>query len=289
MMMARSSLLKGICSFCYRRSVLSVPFFRSLFLGFLLFVPCQVAARESAVIYSDFSSFRTAQVDDEIRPDSGSSPVSQLFVKLTELEGLVQSLTGRLEELQHENMQLQKLLKLHIEDSGVRLRELEEKRSVSPDGMSSGQLTPTPRKGLKKNGEGSSLKLPEGSPEDQYRYAFGLLRDSKYEGARGALKMFIDRHPKHSLAGNAQYWIGETFYVREDFKKAAVAFLDGYKKYPKNTKAPDNLLKLALSMARLGKDKKACVSLRKLANEYPQASDAIKRRVSMERSRLQCL
>ena len=181
-----------------------------------------------------------------------ASPTSQLFVKLTELESLVQSLTGRLERVQHENEQLRKRFDLYMEDSNARLRDLEASR------LESSKVDPSRASvsGKKKCiAQARNLQFPEGTPEKKYKYAFGLLRDSKYEAARRALRMFIEHYPEHDLVANAQYWIGETFYACHEFEKAVLAFSDGYRKYPKNSKAPDNLLKLALSMESLGKSK----------------------------------
>jgi len=130
--------------------------------------------------------------------------------------------------------------------------------------------------------------LPEGTPQDQYDYAFDILRRADYARAERALRLFLEQNGTDVLAGNAQYWLGETFYVRGDFEQAAVEFLSGYQTYPESTKAPDNLLKLGLSMARLGQTDGACTALSRLATEYPSANDTIRRRAQTERSRLNC-
>ena len=130
--------------------------------------------------------------------------------------------------------------------------------------------------------------LPEGTPQEQYDYAFNILRQADYARAETALRMFLDANPTDTLAGNAQYWLGETFYVRGDFEQAAVEFLSGYQTFPNSNKAPDNLLKLGLSMARLGQTDGACTALSRLATEYPEANDTIRRRAQTERARLNC-
>ena len=129
--------------------------------------------------------------------------------------------------------------------------------------------------------------LPDGSPDDQYKYAFGLLGRADYPGAERALSAFVDQHPTHSLAGNAQYWLGETYYVRNDFNSAARAFAVGYQKYPKSAKAPDNLLKLGLSLGNLNKPKEACQSYALLKKDFPKAIEQV-RRADGEIKRLRC-
>ncbi len=132
------------------------------------------------------------------------------------------------------------------------------------------------------------MALPAGTPKEQYDYAFDILRKADYARAESALRMFLETNPTDTLAGNAQYWLGETFYVRGDFEQAAVEFLTGYQTHSNSSKAPDNLLKLGLSMARLGQTDGACTALSRLATEYPDANDTIRRRAQTERARLSC-
>lgn len=130
--------------------------------------------------------------------------------------------------------------------------------------------------------------LPEGTPQEQYNYAFALLTKSDYVNAERALKAFISAHPTHALAGNAQYWLGESYYVREDYNNAVLAFGTGLQKYPKSDKSPDNMLKLGLSLAAIKKVKEACGAYDMLKRDYPKASQEIMRRADAEKKRLRC-
>ncbi len=131
-------------------------------------------------------------------------------------------------------------------------------------------------------------QLPAGAPEEQYQYAWGLLRGQDYAGAEAALRSFIAAHPQHTLAGNAQYWLGETYYVRKDYRQAAVAFAEGYQSYPHSAKAPDNLLKLGLALAQIGETADACEAFAQLARQFPTAPQSLKDRAQRERERLAC-
>ncbi|HTZ76768.1 MAG TPA: tol-pal system protein YbgF [Stellaceae bacterium] len=134
----------------------------------------------------------------------------------------------------------------------------------------------------------ASAPAANATPQEQYNYAFNLLRQSRYDEAAQALKAFVQRNPKDPLAGNAQYWLGETYYVRKDYTNAAATFAEGYEKYPKNTKAPDNLLKLGMSLSNLGQKDNACRAFGRLDRDYPQAPGEIKERAAGERKRLGC-
>ncbi|WP_374449099.1 tol-pal system protein YbgF [Stella sp.] len=129
--------------------------------------------------------------------------------------------------------------------------------------------------------------LPAGAPQQQYDQAFALLAKADYAGAERALKAFLRQHPNDGLAGNAQYWLGETYYVRQDYQNAAIAFGEGFQRYPKNAKAPDNLLKLGMSLAQINKKPEACAALGRL-DQSPDAPANIKDRAKRERQRLGC-
>ena len=126
------------------------------------------------------------------------------------------------------------------------------------------------------------------NPADQYRDAFSHLTRHDYDSAERAFQKFLKDHPGDPLAGNATYWLGETFYVRGNFADAAVTFAEGYQKYPGNPKTADNLLKLGLSLIRLDRAADACLALSRLKEEFPNASVNIKRRAIDEGKRIGC-
>lgn len=134
--------------------------------------------------------------------------------------------------------------------------------------------------------------LPSGPPEEQYKYAFDILaRQRDYDGAERAFSAFLKANPSHPLAGNAQYWLGETHYARKEFDKAAVAFADGFKKYPKDSKAPDNVLKLGMSLAALNQTAEACKALQGFEQRFPgdgQNLQTLRERAARERQRMAC-
>ncbi|MEJ0067645.1 MAG: tetratricopeptide repeat protein [Pseudomonadota bacterium] len=82
------------------------------------------------------------------------------------------------------------------------------------------------------------VRLPSGSPKDQYDYAFDLLKRAEYAQAEQALRQFVTAYPSDPLAGNAQYWLGETYYVRNNYSEAAAQFLKGYQTYPRVRRRP---------------------------------------------------
>ncbi len=135
----------------------------------------------------------------------------------------------------------------------------------------------------------SSSAAPVASaPEDAYEAAINQLKRGQFDVAEAEFANFLQRYPTHNLAGNAQYWLGETFYVRGAYRQAAEAFLTGYSTYSGSTKAPDSLLKLGMTLAALGQQDQACATLGELNRRFPSATQAVKQRAQLERTRAGC-
>ena len=130
--------------------------------------------------------------------------------------------------------------------------------------------------------------LPDKPPKEQYEFAVSFMKIGDYETAEFALKEFIEKNKDHDLAGSAQYWYGETFRIRQLYSDAATAYLDGYQNYPKSKKAPDNLLKLGITMVQLGEKDQGCKMISGLKKEYPKASKSVLQKAQYEQKKFKC-
>ena len=130
--------------------------------------------------------------------------------------------------------------------------------------------------------------LPDKSATEQYEFAVSFMKIGDYETAEVALKEFINKNKDHDLAGSAQYWYGETFRIRQLYSDAATAYLDGYQNYPKSKKAPDNLLKLGITMVQLGEKDQGCKMILGLKKEYPKASKSVLQKAQYEQKKFKC-
>ena len=157
------------------------------------------------------------------------------------------------------------------------------KKSIS---AGTNSVSASPSKGQEK--KRLPTLLPAGKPKEQYTFALNLLRQTKYDQAELALTQFIAKHAEHPLAGNARYWLGETYYVRTDYEQAAQTFFSSYRVSPTNAKAPDMLLKLGMSLLQLKKTKEACATFDKLKQDFPDASKRINSAIARERKRAHC-
>ena len=249
--------------------------------------------------------------------DGGLAATMQ--VRLDEIETQMRGFTGKIEELNHAvdgiNAQMKKL----VSDMEFRIKALETRLAgpgtngatpsasaappqMTPSPSQPGILGTIPLKDLNASGAPGKAAvqptktvavsaaeiLPKGTAEEQYKHATGLLFQTDYVNAERALSAFVVVHPKHKLAGNAQYWLGETHYVRKNYRGAAQVFAEGYQKYPNSAKSADNLLKLGMSLAAMGKKKSACATFKRLAKEFSKAAKRIKARVGKQRKKLRC-
>jgi tol-pal system protein YbgF len=257
-----------------------------------------------------------------VNPPDAQSPLST-EVRVGQLEDQMRTVTGQMEEINYTLDQLKHRLDTLSSDIDQRLSALEQHPGPPGKGGASTLAARTPppaatppvappSAGANPDQPASAagilgtlatpaapdaappaattpIALPTGgTPQEQYNFAFGLLRGADYANAEQALRSFIQRYPNNELAGNAQYWLGETFYVRKDYENAATAFALGYQKYPKSGKAADNLLKLGMSLASLGKKTEACSAYTRLDRDFPTAPSNIKERLTSERQQLGC-
>lgn len=200
--------------------------------------------------------------------------------RLNQLQQSLTMLTGQVEQLQYRNQQLQQQLEKMQADYEYRLDQMEKGR---PGGA------PRPPPGQTAAAPAATPPAAAGAGGEQlYNEAFKKLQDGDYAGAERGFKSFLQSNPRHSLAGNAQYWLGETYYARRDYQNAMGAFAEGYKTYKTSPKGPDNLLKLGVTLAVLGRQADACAVFAKFSQDYPRATDLQKRRVDQERQKNHC-
>lgn len=266
-----------------------------------------------------------AQQDQDDDMQGGPPPTAARDeMRFDQLSDQMRDLTGRLEELQHDIDSVRARMEKMASDNDMRLQALERatgagaatgnappaaamnqpppRQMAPPDNAgappprSNVYPPPTPHEtqaAPPANQQTAVAPLPEGtlpagSPQQQYDYAFGLLRDANYPAAERALKDFIHRYPDNRLSGNAQYWLGETYYVRRNFQAAAAAFAEGYQRFPRGPKAAEDLLKLGSSLSALGRRPDACRSFAQLDHDFPIAPGNVKAKEADEKRRAGC-
>ena len=237
------------------------------------------------------------------------------LLKLNDIEDQFRELTNKFEEVNFKLDKLSNRVSKIQSDSQLRFSDLENKSGVDVKkkqaalpgsakpqdfGAAPGYQTSNLPKEQSINsiesaqtvitGEPEQKKslLPKKPAEDQYEFAVSFMKIGDYETAEFALKEFIEKNKDHDLAGSAQYWYGETFRIRQLYSDAATAYLDGYQNYPKSQKAPDNLLKLGITMVELGEKDQGCKMISGLKKEYPKASKSVLQKAQYEQKKFKC-
>ncbi len=210
--------------------------------------------------------------------------------RLDGVETQIQALTAQLEQLTREVRQLaadrrggsvQPLGQTYATAPQAPVRSQNLDDSIAYGGFGSTTVT-------RGRDDGISGLLAGDDAKQMYDKAYSYLLQQDYGAAEASFRDFLAQHPNHELAGSAQYWLGETHYLRGEYKTAATAFLEGYEKHRQDAKAPDSLLKLAMSLERLGQRGAACSSFSELSAQFPNAPEHVRRRAQSERRRAGC-
>jgi len=134
----------------------------------------------------------------------------------------------------------------------------------------------------------SFAALPNENAQALYEQGYGDFLQRDYPAAQRSFSKLVKAYPNDPLAGSAQYWAGETYYVRKQYKKAADTFLAGYRKYSGSDKAPDTLLRLGMSLAALGQNNAACSTFKELKDKFPDAPESIRDQAKGEAGKAGC-
>ena len=251
--------------------------------------------------------------------NQSSDILTKHLLKLSELEEQFQTLTNNFEEINFKLDKLSNRITKVQTDNQMRFRDLEKSGLDKSSNTALSELKKLPGSGeaqdlggvsdsdvaaaeqiqktqsiesvgtvVTKNTPRIENILPDTTPEEQYKFAISFIKVGDYETAEFALREFVDNNPKHQLAGNAQYWYGETFRVRQLYQDAATAYLDGYQKYPKSKKAPVNLLKLGVMLVQIGEKEQGCSMILGIKDQYPEANQSIIQKAEYEKKKFSC-
>ena len=270
---------------------------------------------EKAVYSQDI---KTSSNSQELSGE-GSDVLTRHLLKLSELEEQFKILTNSFEEINFKLDKLSNRITKVQTDNQIRFQDLENSDSSttskttikkkkklpgSSEEQDLGSISESDVAAAEQIQETQSIEsvgnvitettaraeklLPNTSPEEQYKFAVSFIKVGDYETAELALREFVDINSKHELAGNAQYWYGETFRVRQLYQDAATAYLDGYQKYPKSNKAPVNLLKLGVMLVQIGEKEQGCSMILGVKDQYPKANQSVIQKAEYEKKKFNC-
>lgn len=240
----------------------------------------------SFVVFGESSDSLVVRVQ-RLEQQLSSKALLEMLDKIEVLQAELQQLRGTVEEMQHtmDGMkQRQQGLYLDLDRRLLVLEGGEAAKLEANQPVRSGKVGSTP---IPQSDSDNAIELGNNEPksgdvnqESVYRQAFGLLNDGRYEEAIEGFQRVLANHPSGRYAGNAQYWLGESFYVTRDFDAARDSFEKVVTHYPESVKVPDAMLKLGFIHYELSQWKAARNALKIVTKQYPQSTAA---RLALER------
>lgn len=240
----------------------------------------------------------------------GATGAGNTTAQLGAMSEEIRQLRGMVEQSQYETRTAAQALEKYRGDTDYRMQALEQKvvaleaaAAAAPVAVAPADAPPTGETPVpveepaapatyQKGAAAEPVASPTGrdfpNSNAHYSYAFKLLNEKNYTASAASFDQFVKKYPSDPLTGNAYYWLGESYYARGDFTRAAEGFRKGFETNPDGQKAPDNLLKLAMSLNKVKRTKEACIVLKQVQSKYGDASPRTAAKATEEISTLQC-
>lgn len=232
------------------------------------------------------------------RNNTDGSSATVGVAEMGEYDQMVRNAMGRMDELEHHIKKINERIDMINKDIEVRLNLLEGKQIVQQESINQpeikkfdAQKAVDAPKSITGDAvlKAEDLQAVEGFDVNKiYKEGQDALKASDYAKAEEKFNQIINKFPGDKLAPNAHYWLGEVYYGKKDFAKAAVTFGKGYQTYKAGPKGADSLLKLGMSMRELKKTEEACAAFLSLEKEFPKASEELKSKAKSFAEKLQC-
>lgn len=203
--------------------------------------------------------------------------VTDLTLAVDELREENRRLRGQIEDLNHQIEQLSRkqrdiYLDLDQRLSGGAAAQAPATQGPAASGTTPGAMDAPPTATAIQPAAATDRRQVEA----EYQAAYELLgpQQKRYEEAAKAFTVFLQKYPNDELTPNAQYWLGEAYYVSQHNAEAQQAFEAVVAQYPESTKAAGALFKIGRLQQAAGKNDAARSSYQKVVDDYPDSPAA---------------
>ncbi len=203
----------------------------------------------------------------------------QLAERQDSLQAQIRNLQGQVDDLQRANHRLEKQQRDLYANLDKRLSALKRSVAQGPAPLAGSAAAVGSAAASAATGNAAALgALPGVTPAQQSAYAkaFNALKAGSYAAAVSGFEGFLKHYPSSPLAPNAEYWLGETHFVDQHYKRAEQAFRSVFARWPHSGKAGDAMLALGNVLLAQGKTHEGNAMLRQVVKKYPE-TDAAKR------------
>ncbi len=261
--------------------------------NFALLDEQQVAERQPATTHHERYSFNDSSDQQPLAHDtvdSGNSDTSGLLNKIQGLQQDLQELRGQLEVQAHDLKSMQQQQLDFYKDLDGRIRQNEPKKaqqSANPESASATtptDMTLTPADDQAKVAIAQKTKAAytpvttgTSNPADEqltYLSAYELVKNKHYSDAIVAMQRFLQQYPQGGYSGNAHYWLGELYMLKQDYPQAISHFEIVLRDFPSSSKSSASMLKIAYALASSGKKEEAKIRLKQVMKAYPDTHTA---------------
>lgn len=107
----------------------------------------------------------------------------------------------------------------------------------------------------------------------------------KYDEAQRSFTDFLKNYKGHSQAAEAQYYLAECYFQRNQFADAALAYDKVIKQYPKSSSAPGAYLKQGICFSKINQTAAAKARMQEVINKYPNTPEAARAKSFLKTNR----
>jgi len=234
-------------------------------LGLLPLAGCYTTGPEDDPVLVKLTQLdaRLSKVEATLNNDS----LLQLMTQLQSTQEEVRALRGEIETARNDMEGMRGQQREQFINLDGRLAAIERGAGTAgamPEAGDEGAPAPAPGAGAPAGGTDAEL----------YDSSFALLKNGRYEEAAQGFRRLVETWPQSSYAGNSQYWLAETLYVRRDFTKALPEFTKAVEQYPRSSKVGDAMLKVGFCQYELGHFQEARAAMERVVERYPDSSAA---------------
>ncbi|MGO8988345.1 MAG: tol-pal system protein YbgF [bacterium] len=235
--------------------------------------------KENNSTKNEISDLRTEnqklKTDLSLRFENLQSEVQALSTNVEEFKELLTRPSKETDRLREEMEGRVKALEERRKAQEEKIKELEERlKAPEPKALGSGSKPMDSEKSTSNREALSELKGVSPGMGDLYRDAYETFHKGDLEGARRKFEAFLKQYPNTELSDNAQFWIGETYYVKKDYERAILEYEKAIVKYPEGDKIPAAIFKQALAFSELGDKTNAKNLLKRVIEKYPLSEQA---------------
>ncbi len=244
---------------------------------------------------------RVTKLEQDAQGHNGAAGNVDLVNQINALQAQVQTLQGQVEELRHQLDESKSRSKEQYIDLDSRLARFEGRGgagaapAASPGAANGGQLQDVPlaagspapaaradeaaQMAREEAAPPASASMPSDAPasragdeKGEYDQAFNALKDGRYAESARRFQAFISQYPGSELTPNAFYWLGESYYVTQNYPISLDTFQKLLAQYPNSQKAPDALLKVGYCQYEMKQWDQAEATLNQVVQKYPDTT-----------------